>query len=155
MSEWTRGTQLERNWDVERHGERERVVWVGGTTSPPRTNLQEAEDAEKAPQDNSAAARRVLRLETEQRSQRITMIATTQQNMTTELVCVYFLLFNSHFFFIFLFYYIQSTCVCARGCSVMCRGDFRAKGIFAHSHFLHQYPSPGQDWLCALRCGLE
>lgn len=79
------------------------------TTSPPRTNLQEAEPAEKAPQHNSAAAaRRVLKLQKQQRLLRITtMIATTQQNMTTELVCVFILFYpyfssDSH----------QCVCVC-------------------------------------------
>lgn len=60
--------------------------------------------------------------EAEQRLQRITMIATTQQNMTTELVCVHLLLFCPHFFFSFLSFQIQSTCMCVRegGCFVMC-----------------------------------
>lgn len=50
-----------------------------------KTNLQEAEHAEKAPRDIGAAARHVLEVQ-KHKSPGFKMIATTQQNMTTDLV---------------------------------------------------------------------
>lgn len=50
-----------------------------------KTNLQEAEHAEKAPQGISAAARHVPEAQ-KHKSPGFTMIATTQQNVTKELV---------------------------------------------------------------------
>lgn len=50
-----------------------------------KTNLQETEHAEKAPRDIGAAARHALHAQRHKRPG-FTMIATTQQNMTTDLV---------------------------------------------------------------------
>lgn len=67
--------------------------------------------------------------EAEQSLQRITMIATTQQNMTTDLVCVHFLLFCPHFFF-FLFRFRARVCVWEKG--VFCDVQWGI-GVFAFS----------------------
>lgn len=58
-----------------------------------KTNLQETEHAEKAPQDIGAAARHVVEVQ-KHKSPGFTMIATTQQNMTTDLVRVNDLFFS-------------------------------------------------------------
>lgn len=69
--------------------------------------------------------------EAEQSLQRITMIATTQQNMTTDLVCVHFLLFCPHFFsFFFLFRFRARVCVWEKG--VFCDVQWGI-GVFAFS----------------------
>ena len=52
--------ERERESEGERERERER------DHQPAEDKLEEAEHAEKAPQDNSAAARRVLKLQTRQ-----------------------------------------------------------------------------------------
>lgn len=53
-----------------------------------KTNLQETEHAEKAPQDIGAAARHLVEAR-KHKNPGFTMIATTQQNMTTDLVRVH------------------------------------------------------------------